>query len=509
MRKINNIVVVGGGTAGWLTALLAKRYQPNKNVILIESEAIGILGAGEGTVPNFIHILKTLEIDVADVIKECKATIKTGIVFTNWNGRGKDDRYFHAFDGFNELSIDAIDVYQRIPLSLIISKYMNEDRCEIDYLNNLSFSNKVPFIPAKNDNNGIFPNHRPLASFALHFDARLLAKFFKKIALSRGIQHVDGIVSHFDEDATGNIVSINLDNNQKIESDFIFDCSGFARLIIGKHYKTEWKMIDDILPCDSAIPFFIQNTDQKLEPYTEAIALKNGWVWKIPVQGRYGCGYVYDSKHTTEDDAKQEVRDWFGFDVDFPTKFKFTAGHYEKFWIKNCIGVGLSSGFLEPLEATSIWITTHMIERALGNFEQMEMQNQDFIDDYNLLFNKRFEDTISFLSLHYMTKRTDSDFWIKCKTLNTTETLKRLLNLWENKIPSGNDIDLIYTHYHPHSWISVLDGIEYQEKNVINSYVNENNIIDRYMFGYYRMKQDVSIASNHSLDHYQFIQQLL
>lgn len=352
---MNRFVIIGGGTAGWLTALTLNKFSPYADVTVVSSKEIGILGAGEGVTPDFNLLMEQLEIPLEGIFSNAKATIKAGIKFINWKGAG--DSYTHPF-----------------------------------------WNNKT----------------------ALHFDAGLLANHLKSIAIERGVKHIDGIVKTINSKSyNDDIESFELTDGTILETDFVFDCSGLHRLIIGKHYNTPWIDYSESLPCSRALPFFIQhNEDVSGNLYTESIAMKNGWIWKIPVQGRYGCGYVFDKRFTTDDEAKAEVREMFG-DVEFPRVFDFSAGCYEKTWVHNCVGIGLSSGFTEPLEATSIWIQIlslwHYIEREPSFARDREICNLYSADI--LLANTFMKD---FIHAHYLTKRDDSEFWRTFRTTNVT-----------------------------------------------------------------------------------------
>jgi tryptophan halogenase len=372
-------VIVGGGTAGWLTALYINKHFPNDQITVIASSEIGILGAGEGTTPPFIDFLKEVDISEKDLYNNCKATIKTGIKFTNWNGN--DDEYFHNFStGLN----------------------------------------------------------------ALHFDASLLAKYFQTVALSRGVKLIDSEVIEPEFKENKDISALILKSGERIELDFLFDCTGFKRMFIGGYYKSNW--IEYPMPCKRAVPFFLPNDGQNLPTYTESVAMKYGWIWKIPVQGRYGCGYVFDCTKTTDEEAKQEIRDYLGHDFVSPKTFNFGAGSYEKVWINNCLGVGLSSGFIEPLEATSIWIqilTLNTFVQCGGNKDKL---NHDM--------KEMNEDVLSFLYYHYMTKRTDSKFWLDFQKDNVMpEKLKMRL---ENKLITSN-----FNMFNRDSWQAIEEGINY------------------------------------------------
>lgn len=376
-------IIVGGGTAGWLTALYINKHFPNDQVTVIASSEIGILGAGEGTTPPFIDFLKEVDISEKDLYNNCKATIKTGIKFINWNGN--DDEYFHNFT--------------------------------------------TNFTTGLN---------------ALHFDASLLAKYFQSVALSRGVKLIDSEVIESEFKENKDISALMLKSGERIELDFLFDCTGFKRMFIGGYYKSNW--IEYPMPCKRAVPFFLPNDGQNLPTYTESVAMKYGWIWKIPVQGRYGCGYVFDCTKTTDEEAKQEIRDYLGHDFVSPKTFNFSAGSYEKVWINNCLGVGLSSGFIEPLEATSIWIqilTLNTFVQCGGNKDKL---NHDM--------KEMNEDVLSFLYYHYMTKKTDSKFWLDFQKDNVMpEKLKMRL---ENKLITSN-----FNTFNKNSWQAIKEGINH------------------------------------------------
>jgi tryptophan 7-halogenase len=503
-KTINEIVVVGGGTAGWLTALLAKAYQPEKTVTLIESEEIGILGAGEGTVPWFVTVLSQVKIPVSYLFKRCKATLKNGILFSNWNG--DNQKYFHSFGVHGDYSLDKMNYSRKLSLnSLLVSMASGTSTGGINLSERVSKEHKTGFVERKaiyNDTHDEFGRYDQQVEYALHFDARDLAVALRDVALSRGIVRVEGKVSDFETDTSNNIEYIVLENGQKVKSDFIFDCSGFRRLIIGKKYASSWKSVRDQLPCDRALPFFIPNNDASIPPYTEAIAMKYGWVWKIPVQGRYGCGYVFDSEFITEEQARSEITETFGA-VDFgASSFKFDAGHFEEFWIKNCIAVGLSSGFLEPLEATSIWITTHMVQYALESFDQLEKQDQYVMNEYNEKFRKRFDDTVDFLRLHYITKRNDTDFWRKCKTLRNSEFLNQVLHKNSKRIMHYDDF--AESRYELQSWLTILRGVELIDPQIVVDYLEKNNMKSLVPI-YLEFEQNVIHIADKCISHKDFI----
>lgn len=360
---MHKFVIIGGGTAGWVTALTIKKYIPYCDVTVVASSEIGILGAGEGVTPHFNELMSDLDIPMQGIFDNAKATVKAGIKFTNWNGDGVD--YFHPF-----------------------------------------WDNKT----------------------AVHFDASLLAKHLQGIALSRGVKLIDDQVTNINTNTAGDITSFDLKGGQTVEANFVFDCSGLHRLIIGKHFNVEWITYDHMLPCNRALPFFVQSDNEKPE-YTEAIAMKYGWVWRIPVEGRYGCGYVFDKRFVTDEDAIAELKQKFG-EITIPRAFEFKAGAYKKTWVNNCIAIGLSAGFTEPLEATSIWIQILSLRHYLLQHAAFVKGDPHVRNSYNEYVSEINTFMSEFIHTHYLSKRNDSEFWTTFREINQSPTyVKRVIDL--------------------------------------------------------------------------------
>lgn len=403
-------VIVGGGTAGWLTALMLRNRFPENKITLIESSNIGILGAGEGTTPAFVEFLDNVDIDQFDFIKNTKATFKNGIKFTNWHGDGS--YYFHPF-GEGKFSLDTIP-NEVVWNELLVNKNFNN----VSITNLAASQNKT--LMFLNDSNEL----ERVGNYAYHFDARLTADYFKQVSLTRDVNLVDGEVVEFLQDSQSNITGLKLQDGNTLNCDFVFDCTGLHRQIIDKVYKTEWSDYKKSLPLNKALPFFINNNTNVIPPYTEAIAMKFGWVWKIPVQGRFGCGYVFDDNYISDEEARKEVLDMFGeVDMPRPTPFSFTAGCFKNTWVKNCVAIGLSTGFIEPLEATSIWISILSLKELFNEhkdslFDKSEYGEADKESFNNYVYNLNIQ-IKDFIQLHYMTDRNDSDFWKYYKQKNT------------------------------------------------------------------------------------------
>lgn len=479
-------IVLGGGTAGWIAALFLNYKNPSADITVIESSEIGILGAGEGTTPHFVSFLELMNIDLKKFVENTKATIKQGIKFTNWNGDGS--YYFHPF---KDEGVEFADLDSKISFLKISNSENLNDICFSDYC---SKYNNVKFFK---ENGSWFYN----GNFALHFDAKLTADYLKFVGLSRGIKLVDGIVTDFKFDQHKNITHVALKNGDLHDCKFIFDCTGFARKIIGNLYKSKWLDYQKSLPVNRALPFFIKNNSRNIPPYTEAIAMSSGWVWKIPVQGRFGCGYVFDSNYLTDEQAIEEIKKKFG-EVEIPRSFSFKAGYYSTPWIKNCIALGLSSGFIEPLEATSIWVTLKSIE-VLGSFE-IDLINAN--DSARKLYNNKVsiinEEIKDFIQVHYITKRNDTPFWKEYSKKNKISNRIKALKNFKTVDEIENHIRCyfpLFQQWWVYAGVNVLNSKLFKQKLKSINELDIEKSLDN-------IKKDlISKSKTKSTNHYKFL----
>jgi tryptophan halogenase len=433
--RIRNINYIKFKRAHSYVLNTAFEQEPNLNskITLIESSDIGILGAGEGTTPHFVDFLKQLNIDTSYLFKNASATIKNGIKFTNYNGDNKS--YFHGFsDNFNLDYTQSTTINNfNIPI-LALEKISNNQNVDNIDISNIISESKLTKFTYENKNIG---------DYALHFNANYLAKSLKNIGLNRNINVLDDVVVKIKTDENNYVNELILKNNV-IKCDFVFDCTGFKRLIIGNFYNSIWKSYEKNLPVNRAIPFFVTlKENENIPPYTEAIAMKYGWMWKIPTQERYGCGYVFDKNCISDDEAKNEIDNYMGFEVESPRQFNFSAGTYEKIWVKNCVAIGLSSGFIEPKEATSIWLTIEQLQGILQNIDGVVYKNEISIKNYNEKNVEMTNEILDFVYLHYMTKRKDTNFWLNFSKNNIMpSSIKLYLNYCKNNIPSTTQAKL-------------------------------------------------------------------
>lgn len=359
--ETKNITIIGGGTAGWLSTLFISKQFRDLNITLIESKSIGIIGVGEGTTPQIRQFLNKLNISESDFMNKTEATKKIGIAFENWPGDGSS---------FNH-----------------------------DFYNN---------------------------NYAYHFDTHTIGNYFKDIGLTRNITHIEDNVVGFDKE-DDIIKTIHLENNDSINTDFVIDCSGFAKLVVGNELNGEWISHKKHLTLNSAIPFHLPLDGEKFtsdsNTRTLAITMKYGWMWMIPLQNRWGCGYVFDDKYIDVDSAKQEVQEYFDKEITFSRKIQFESGYFKDVWIGNSIAIGLSGGFFEPLEATSIMTLIYQLEQLkIGNFNSSDRYR------YNEFVRKFNEQIYYFIKYHYVCDRDDTDFWKDYKSHTLPSELSNLLD---------------------------------------------------------------------------------
>lgn len=512
-------VVVGGGTAGWLTALYMRQYYPLASITLIESPEIGILGAGEGTTPHFIRALDELNIPVTDIIKHAKGTFKNGIKFTGWNTGKNSDFYYHSFANTKDLDYTANTSVNwcTTPLAIFEQLSKKETLNEIDFSALVSERNAVKFIHSSelhNKNYNSLYHFKNLGDFSLHFDANLLASYLKKVGAARNIDILQATVKKVITDKREFITGLKLQGGMNVDCNFVFDCTGFSRMLIGNYFKSEWKSYKEHLPVNRALPFFIPIEDNApIPPYTEAIAMKYGWSWKIPVQGRFGCGYVFDSNQISDEQAKEEIDRLTGIDTEIPRSFSFEAGTYKKQWIKNCVAIGLSSGFIEPLEATSIWMSIVSIRSVLTYMKGITERSEAHIEAFNTETNNAVNDVLTFVYFHYLTNKVDTPFWRDfAKNNKQPDFIQALIKQNKDVVHVTADARFAPQAFTPHSWLQVGTGTRFfNQEEASKSFAALNQGINRdaYNFAMFKVTKNLNHVKDVTIDHRKFLQYLI
>lgn len=465
--KIQNIVIVGGGSAGWMTAAaLSSLLRPDSvEITLIESEQIGTIGVGEATIPDILNFNAMLGISEQDFLRATNGTFKLGIEFVNWGQIG--EAYFHPF-GPHGVDMQGIDFHQ-----FWMRFHQSNPTSEIERFSLSAVAAKQnKFTLPQNDPRSVLSQLR----YAYHFDATAYARFLRAYAEQRGAKRIEGKVLETTLNGeTGFIDSVRLESGEVVHGDLFFDCSGFRALLMEKALGVGFTDWAHWLPCDTAQTVACERTGP-LMPYTRSTAKQAGWQWRIPTQHRTGNGHIYASDLLSDEDAIESLlEDLDGPAMGTPRKIKFRTGHRAKFWEKNCIAIGLSGGFLEPLESTSLFLIQEGISKFISLFPSADMPAA-VRDEYNKQLGKKFEQVRDFIILHYKaTQRDDSEFWNYCRTMSVPESLTQKMELFEEAGRIFRYEDELFTRP---SWVAVMIGQNILPRTVdpiVNS-LNEQEI---------------------------------
>ncbi len=446
-QPIRKLLIVGGGTAGWMTAAALSRMLQGTQIEieLIESAEIGTVGVGEATVPHIRFFNEKLGFDEAEFMAKTQATFKLGIEFCDWARKG--DSYIHPFGAFGE-RIGDVEFHQhwarlnRAGMAAALEDY------------------SVPIIAAR-EGRFAFPAEDPGSllstySYAFQFDAGLYARFLRSFAEERGVVRREGkIVDVAQDNETGFVASVTMENGDRVEADLFIDCSGFRGLLIEGALETGYENWQHWLPCDSAVAAPCE-TNGPLSPYTRATAKDAGWIWRIPLQHRVGNGHVYCSSYISDDVAAETL---IGQMESEPlaklNQLRFMTGKRRKQWSKNVVAIGLSAGFLEPLESTSI----HLIQLAIGrllDFFPDQGWDPMLAGEYNRLMDLEYERVRDFLILHYhATQRDDTPFWNYVRTMPIPDSLTHKMETFRERGVVVNYRDGMFLDA---SWIAVYLG---------------------------------------------------
>lgn len=423
--QIQRIVILGGGTAGWMTAAaLSHVLAPRKvEISLIESDEIGTVGVGEATLPHIRFFNQRIGLDERELMSATQATMKLGIQFVDWGRIG--DSYIHPFGDYGEPigGVDFIQHWSRLHAAGRAGRI-----CDYSLPVVMSEAGRFGFPSA--DMKSVMSTF----SYAYQFDAGLYARYLRRVCEGRGVARIEGKVTSVRQDPeSGHVKSLSLGPDREVSGDFFVDCSGFRALLIGDTLQSQFEDWSQWLPCDRAIAIPTESTEAP-GPYTRATARTAGWQWRIPLQHRVGNGHVYSSAflddQTAEDQLLQNLE---GKPLRSPNRLRFRAGQRRQQWIGNVAAVGLSSGFLEPLESTSI----HLIQLGITNLLELFPDgavSQDDADEFNRVMSLEYDRVRDFLILHYhATERADSEFWNHVRTMPVPGSLDEKIELFRER----------------------------------------------------------------------------
>jgi tryptophan halogenase len=457
--KVDNIVIVGGGTAGWTAAAaIARLIGVNLNVVLVESDAIGTVGVGEATIPPFRTMHRLLKIDEADFLSRVQGTIKLGISFENWRAVGHE--YIHSF-GFTGQGCWA-GGFQHFWLKARSLGFGEDYGCYAPEL-----------MAAKAGRFGLL--QKDALSYAYHLDATRYAGLLRQQAEQDGVTRVEGRIVEAKQADSGDISAVVLESGQVVKGDLFIDCSGFVSLLMDKTLGTEFEDWTHWLPCDRAIAVQTRATSDPI-PYTRSIARESGWQWRIPLQTRVGNGLVYCSDFMSDDEARNTLLGNIdGEVITEPRVLRFRTGQRVKHWNRNCIALGLAAGFLEPLESTSIHLIQRGVIRLLQMFPYGGIVESDRTE-FNRQMDTEFRFIRDFIILHYhVTERTDSEFWRRCREMDIPDSLQHRLDLFRD---TGRVFETELDIFRENSWTQVMlgQGIEPKSYHPIVDMMDEQEL---------------------------------
>jgi tryptophan halogenase len=453
------IVIVGGGTAGWISAAMLLKYTTGNDITVIDSSKIGIIGAGEGSTGTLPWLITDTwpdnSINEIDFLRKTKGTLKLGINLKNWKGDGT--QRYSPFHG-SPTATDLID-------TAMFGSILKYGRSDYASMHSLMLDDKLTTF--RKDNRRItygFKNH------SYHFDGVEVGKFFKEWCIARGVLCIDAEIEDITFNEKEYIQSIQLSNGQIIDSSLWLDCSGFARVLMSKT-RNKWISYKNNLPTNSAIPFSMDIHSKVVKFETEATAMNSGWMWKIPLQHRHGCGYVYCDGFQSYEQSLEELNKKIGYEIEPIKHIKFEPGRYENLWYNNIIAIGLSQNFLEPLQATSIHTSITSLSKFIfnnfkGNTFNYDTDGKSYNNDIGIII----DDYKDFIQMHYLTGRNDTPFWkFITNELKITDKNKHYREISKYRTIGLPDIESKYGTAGYSLWCHILDNCGLYDRGILES----------------------------------------
>jgi tryptophan 7-halogenase len=496
--NIPKIVILGGGSAGWLTALFINKCYPNYNVSVVEDPNQPPIIAGESGSSTLTHMLHYLGIDIGDWVVNTNAMPKLGSEFYDWNGLGTkfthglinssyDKNWVETDAGVNNTNLDFVAGFNKNFIQTALVENIPLEN--IFYSNGLIHSNHLPIVKKYTGKDQII-SYEHIIRFMWHFDSRANANYLKNLGISRGINLIEGKYVDATQKNNGDIESLTLLDNRKVEGDFFFDCSGFSKLLLDKKFNIQYNDLTDIFPARSVIAWW--NEQPEKINHTRVYAMKYGWSWNINLHHRAGNGYLYDPDLINADQAVSEIEEKFNIKINPVADISFTPSIIKKTWHKNVIAIGISGGFIEPLEANGLG----QVLVALVNSHKFQID----------LYNKKMLDLqyeyVDFLALHYRGHRRDTEFWRSHANDKNriTPSLKNILEEWKDGIALFDNVR--YQGYSYESYLMVGNGLGLIDKDKLKKRLltNDSKMLEKFYKSFYQVNNNVKSVLKSSLE---------
>lgn len=484
---LDKIAIVGGGTAGLITAIILRKTYPNLKIDLIESDKIGIVGVGEGSTEHWNSFISACDINISDLLRETDATFKYGINFVDWNGDGEN--YIQTVS--SAFNIES-QTHSKFVYSWLISTGATPKELVHPYVE--KSLHRKPYWSVNQ----------------FHFNTFKLNKFLHNICEERNINIIKAEIEQVNLAEDGSVKDLLTTDGQTLSYEFYVDSTGMHRLLLQKSMGIKWKSYQKYLPVNSALAFPTERTDI-IPSWTLAKAMKAGWLWRIPTQDRYGNGYVFNNQFLDFDSAQKEVEELYGHPIEPGKKITFDAGCLEKSWHKNCVAIGLSSSFIEPLEASSIGCS---IQQAvlLGPLLSSYVPGNTYSERiFNIESDEILENILDFVALHYVVKRNDTPFWRAIKDLPRPPGLEEKLDIFKHKMPTKGDFENRRVMFKEANWILVMHGLGLLSKEIAQRDVNiqPKHLVDNMPFNLENILGPTDTEFKDYVDHRTAIQWLL
>ncbi|MET0399060.1 MAG: tryptophan halogenase family protein [Longimicrobiaceae bacterium] len=501
------LLIVGGGTAGWMTASYLSKAFTDVDITLIESGVVKTVGVGEATFSTLKLFFDFLDLRESDWMPHCSAGYKLAIRFQNWTK--EKTHFYHPFQRYETAGgMTAAEWWLKLrngepfDYSCFVTPHICDAMRSPRFFDGTVYDEEVQdyFDDGKPVPNAIIVGHKVQYPYAYHFNAAELALYLQGYATGRGVKRIVDDVTEVALDEQGNIAGVHTRDSGFLAADLYVDCTGFRGLLINKALNEPFISFNDTLLNDSAIAIQVPRDVEKvgMKPYTTAHALDAGWSWNIPLYGRDGTGYVYCSQFASPDEAEREFREFLGPDAKdcAASHIKMRIGRSRDSWVKNCVAIGLSSGFVEPLESTGIFFIQHGIEELVNHFPREAQVDPNMARSYNQTINQCIDGVRQFLTIHYCAgDRDDTPYWVAARNVPLPEELAERMRIWKARLPGIRNIYPSFHGFEAYSWSVMLLGLNYEPDTYLAAldYLDEGQAKE--MFAQIRRKAEFLVRS--------------